>query len=87
MQQAKETRTNLAGEWLAGYEGEDKDAHRSYILNSKPLFDQLRKMLLTRHAGKQRVGMADFDSPSWAYKEAYRHGYLEAIEEIAKLLP
>lgn len=85
MQPSREPR--LAGEWLAGYDGEAKDAHREYLLNSKPLFDQLRKMLHGRHVAKTRVGMADFDNPSWAYKEAYRHGYLEAIEEIAKLLP
>lgn len=81
------TKDRLSTEWFIGLSAEEKEAHKAYLLNSKPLFDQLKKMLHSRFQAKQRVGMADFDSPSWAFKEAYRHGYLEALEEMAKLLP
>lgn len=35
---------------------------------------------------KKTIPTADYDSPSWAYKQAHFNGYNQAIEDVLKLI-
>lgn len=35
---------------------------------------------------KKTIPTADYDSPSWAYKQAHFNGYNQALEDVLKLI-
>lgn len=80
-------RSGIGTEWLRGLEGQERSDHEAYLRNCKSLFDQLRAMLQTRYDEKSRSKVIDYDSPSWSHRQAHMNGYLEAMAEIAQLLP
>lgn len=80
-------RGGISTEWLSGKEGDARTEYEAYLRNSKLLFDQLRKMIQHRYNARAAVNETDYDCPSWAHKQAHKNGYLNALEEIAQLLP
>lgn len=79
---------NLPAEWFVGLvDEEQKKELEDYLRNSSRAFDQLKFMLQKRYDTRSSGKVTDYDSPSWANRQAHLNGYLEAIEEIFKLLP
>jgi hypothetical protein len=35
---------------------------------------------------KKKPSAADYESPSWAYKQAHQNGYNQALEDVIKLI-
>lgn len=65
------------------FKGElDKEAKKKAILQHRNAFDDLRAML------EQEINdnAPDYESNSWAYKQADRNGYNRAIRSILKLI-
>lgn len=58
----------------------------AYVLNSRSLFDVLAK-ILDEEIDRLECPVPDYDNPSWAYKQADRHGALRSLNLIKKLIP
>jgi len=63
---------------------EDRKKREAELLRSKIGFDFLADILKSRL--KHSVPTPDYESPSWAYKEADRHGYNRALTEVLELI-
>jgi hypothetical protein len=79
---------NIASEWFTkcGSE-EEKEELRQYLYNSQRVFDHLKQMLQRRYDQEWGAKVIDYDSASWANKQAHKNGRIDALEEIYKLLP
>ncbi len=84
---SKHKPTNLASEWFVGLTDEEKEDLRQYLKNSTRMFDLLKNMIQKRYDVASSVKDTDYDSASWAYKQAHRNGKLETLEDLYKLLP
>ena len=79
---------NIASEWLATCKtDEEREELKSYLLNSRRLFDLLKNMIQRRYDQESGSKVIDYDSPSWSHKQAHKNGRADAYEEIYKLLP
>lgn len=74
-------------EWLQGLKDQDRANEIEYLRNCSTLFDKLRGMIQRRYDAALATKDTDYDSASWAYKQAHLNGKLEALEELYKLLP
>jgi hypothetical protein len=78
----------IASEWLQGCKNEeDKKKEIEYLQNCSTLFDKIREMIQRRYDSALNSKDTDYDSASWAHKQAHLNGRLEALEELYKLLP
>lgn len=69
--------------WFSGLSPEDKKVRRDLLKASK-VFARLAAEQVAKERIKPKP--SDFDSPSWAYKEAYRQGYEEALTKALAIL-
>lgn len=70
--------------WFQGVKESDKRAFKESLQASSFILDKLAKICYnTLHKTIKEV---DFDSPSWAYKQAYDLGYNKALEDVSKFL-
>lgn len=75
---------NLSSAWLANLsKDDDQTAVAQSILSSQAL-KRLRDLLDTKIASltSKTLKEEDFDSPSWALKQAYLNGQLAALKSI-----
>jgi hypothetical protein len=63
----------------------DKEAFKQYLLGSQKLLDRLKEICYNRIQDRGNTKESDYDSPSWAYLQADRNGYVRAYQEILKL--
>lgn len=63
---------------------EDKDRVRQSILSSQESFFRLESILESML--KEIPSQADYDSPSWAYKQADRIGYNRALNLVLDII-
>jgi hypothetical protein len=63
---------------------EDKDKTRQVILSNRESLDRLKDVL--EPMLKEIAPAADYDSPSWAYKQADRNGYNRALTTVLDLI-
>jgi len=63
---------------------EDKEHVRSLLKSNKEGFDRLKDIL--EPMLKEALPTADYDSPSWAYKQADRIGYNRALTTVLDLI-
>lgn len=63
---------------------EDKDAVRQILFSNKESLDRLKEIL--EPMLKEALPTADYDSPSWAYKQADRIGYNRALTTVLELI-
>lgn len=63
---------------------EDKEKVKQAILSSQESLSRLQKILepMLRETPPQ----ADYDSPSWAYKQADRIGYNRALNQVLDII-
>jgi hypothetical protein len=66
---------------------EEREEFKKTILGSTKVLDRLREILYNKvYTQESNLPTADYDSPSWAYKQADRNGYLRAHKELLDLL-
>lgn len=63
---------------------EEKDKARQVLFSNKDGFDRLKEIL--EPMLKEALPTADYDSPSWAYKQADRIGYNRALTTVLDLI-
>ena len=63
---------------------EDKEKVRKLLYSNKEGFDRLKDIL--EPMLKEALPTADYDSPSWAYKQADRIGYNRALTTVLDLI-
>jgi len=63
---------------------EEKDKVRQVLFSNKDGFDRLKEIL--EPMLKEALPTADYDSPSWAYKQADRIGYNRALTTVLDLI-
>lgn len=63
----------------------DKERLKSLLDVAEPLLTILREALENKYALSVRDD-CDFDTPNWAYKNAYNLGYREAMKDMIQML-
>lgn len=63
---------------------EEKEKVRQTILSNRQSLDRLKEIL--EPMLKETAPTADYDSPSWAYKQADRIGYNRALTSVLDII-
>ena len=71
---------------LQGLQGKEREEFKEYLLNNKKLLDKLIKMLYNMYRDVENVSSNDYDSASWAFKQAHLNGKKEVIRNLISLL-
>ena len=75
----------MKAHWFKGCKTkEDKAKVRQLILSNRESLDRLKEILTPM--GKDTPPTADYDSPSWAYKQADRIGYNRALNQVLEII-
>lgn len=69
--------------WTKGTKGEAKDRRKKEVLSYRTAFEDLKEVLVDL---QENVGTPDYESPSWAFKQADINGYNRAIERVINLI-
>lgn len=70
--------------WFRGLSADDKDLLKRQISNSL-IADRLREIILEWERGLP-VTQVDYDSPSWAYRQAHQNGMSEILNKLKSIL-
>lgn len=70
----------MNSQWLKG--AKDKEARKERIKGHALAFEDLTEVL----EGLLKETAPDYDSPSWAYKQADQNGYNQAIRSVINLI-
>jgi hypothetical protein len=72
--------------WFIGLQAEDdKNKRESIIRGSREALDILSQIIKQEITSLNIPPASDYDSPSWAYKEADRLGQLRALTKLLNL--
>jgi hypothetical protein len=63
---------------------DEQDGFKKEVKSAKNVLDKLEQIVNSKI--KEIVIANDYDSPSWAYKQADRNGYNRALTEIINIL-
>lgn len=66
----------------------EKDSFEKAIWGSKRVLNRLRSIIAEYldNQSKSERSLKDFEEPNWAYKQAYRNGYVAALKTLDKLV-
>ena len=56
-----------------------------YVRNSEKVLDRLKEIVYNA-VKESEVKANDYDSPSWAYRQAHSNGIGEAVDKMLKVL-
>lgn len=65
---------------------EERTKFKETVLNSQKVLDKLREIVYNMSIDRERVKSTDYDSPSWAYKQAHLNGEQEAYRKVIEIL-
>ena len=65
---------------------EEKERFKKQVLSSSEVLERLSD-IISEYSESCVMEKPDYDSPSWAYKQAHYNGYINALEDIFKILP
>jgi hypothetical protein len=71
---------------LAGISGEELDKFKKEVYNSKNVLDKCIQILYNIKESKGEVRELDYDTPSWAFKQAHLNGEMEGLQKAIELL-
>jgi hypothetical protein len=63
---------------------DEQEGFKKEVKSAKSVLDKLEQIVNSKI--KEIVITNDYDSPSWAYKQADRNGYNRALTEIINIL-
>jgi hypothetical protein len=72
--------------WFQDLPKSEQEDFKKLVLGSQKVLDKLRKICYNTLKDGDQVKTNDYDSPSWAYKQAHLNGRREALEEIIQLI-
>jgi len=73
--------------WISHLRDEEEQTKfKQALLSRQDIWDRMKAIIEDRVEAKDMT-YDDYDSPSWAYKQAHANGYLEALREIYDILP
>jgi hypothetical protein len=70
--------------WFMDLPKDQQEGFKKQISSSKDVLEKLEKII--KEKIKEVVLSEDYDSPSWAYKQADRNGYNRALTEVLNIL-
>ena len=70
---------------LAGLKGSERDLMITQIQASEMLIKRINEVIEEEIKRLDSISSEDFDSPSWAYKQAYKLGLKEGLNRLKKL--
>ena len=70
--------------WLDQTKGEERENLKNYILSNKKLLDILTKICYNIYREVEKESF-NYDSASWAYKQAHINGQKEMLSKIIDL--
>lgn len=72
-------------DWTRGLDNLDKDAIEAKIKTSKILLDRIAVICEDKIKDLEISSLADYESPSWAYRAADKEGQKRALRYIISL--
>ena len=63
----------------------EQEEVKNIVVNSQKLLDILKEICYNTIQNGVKTQEADYDCPSWAFKQADQNGYLRAYNEILQL--
>lgn len=72
--------------WFDGIPKEDQAKFKQNLIHSNDILEQLKLIIENKRRESSNVTPTDYDSPSWAYKQAHENGYDHALREILSYL-
>lgn len=63
----------------------EKQDFERLVRNNTVVFSRLVNILKEKQEANNKLNVADYDSPSWAFKQADRNGYERAIQDLLDL--
>lgn len=76
----------ISEQWLAGLPSAEREGFKKEVLSSKKVLDKLKEMLYNIGEGKRESVLHDYDSPSWAFKQAHINGEVAMIKAVIELI-
>jgi hypothetical protein len=76
----------LSIQWFQDLPKHDQEKFKETVLNSKIVLDKVAKVCYNKIIELDNVTTSDYDSPSWACKQAHLNGKREALKEILQLV-
>lgn len=70
--------------WFMDLPKDEQEGFKKEVKSAKNVLDKLEDIVRSRL--KDIVVTEDYDSPSWAFKQADRNGYNRALTEIINIL-
>ena len=70
--------------WFMDLPKDQQDGFKRQVTSAKDVLEKLEEILKSKM--KEVVLSEDYDSPSWAYKQADRNGYNRALTEVQNIL-
>lgn len=71
---------------LAGLKGSERDLMITQLLASELLMKRIQEVVEEEIKSLDNITYEEFDSPSWAYKQAYKLGLQEGLRKLSKLV-
>ena len=72
--------------WFKNIPPGEVDALKAQLISDKKTLDSLKKILYNIVRSEQDVRFSDYETPSWANKQAHRNGSCEAYHSILRLI-
>jgi hypothetical protein len=72
--------------WLEGLRDQEREERKVLIKGSKKTLDILSKICYNMYREAEESSLADYDSPSWAYRQAHINGLKEAYGKIKEIV-
>lgn len=72
--------------WFKGLTGQDKQKRQEIVLSNKIVLDILKEILYNRVREVEKSSLDDYESPSWAYRQADKNGQLRTLKEVIQYL-
>lgn len=69
---------------LTGLKGADREVVKAQLLASETLFKLIEEKIEKEIKDLDNITYEDFDSPSWAYKQAFKLGIKKGLTSLKK---
>lgn len=76
----------MHSQWFSHLPKNQQDEFKKQVIGSQKILDRAAEIVYNKSIVETRPSVEDYDSPSWAFKQADRNGYLRALNEIYNLL-
>ena len=73
--------------WVSGIKDkEERESFKKRLLSNQDIWEKLEKIIVERIESLE-PDIHDYDSPSWAYRQAHVNGKREALLDLLDIIP